>query len=115
MQRNTRYLSAMTDQFNQAKDKVTTLTKDPGNEVKLKMYALFKQVKSKERYCGEESEEYKEGDMPGKKCRNQCEILTILKRMPEILQCIMVTSTDVLYILALYRGKLLIETSCQAE
>ncbi|XP_028392030.1 enoyl-CoA delta isomerase 2, mitochondrial-like [Dendronephthya gigantea] len=43
MQRHTRYLSAMSEQFNQAKEKVPTLTKDPGNEVKLKMYALFKQ------------------------------------------------------------------------
>ena len=40
----TRYLSGMSDQFNQAKENVTKLTQDPGNEAKLKMYALFKQV-----------------------------------------------------------------------
>ena len=34
----------MSDQFNQAKENVTKLTQDPGNEAKLKMYALFKQV-----------------------------------------------------------------------
>ncbi len=44
MQRSTRYLSGMSDQFNRAKENVSTLTQDPGNEVKLKMYALFKQV-----------------------------------------------------------------------
>ena len=43
MQRSARYLSGISDQFNQAKEKVPTLTQDPGNEVKLKMYALFKQ------------------------------------------------------------------------
>ena len=43
MQRNgARYLSGM--QFNEAKENVSKLTQDPGNEVKLKMYALFKQV-----------------------------------------------------------------------
>ncbi|XP_038076462.1 enoyl-CoA delta isomerase 2-like isoform X2 [Patiria miniata] len=31
-------------EFTAAKDRVGTLTQDPGNEVKLKMYALFKQV-----------------------------------------------------------------------
>ena len=30
--------------FQAAKDRVSTLTQDPGNDVKLKMYALFKQV-----------------------------------------------------------------------
>ena len=30
--------------FTSAKDRVGTLSEDPGNEVKLKMYALFKQV-----------------------------------------------------------------------
>jgi hypothetical protein len=44
MQHSTRYLSGMSDQFNQAKENVTKLTQDPGNEAKLKMYALFKQV-----------------------------------------------------------------------
>lgn len=33
-------------QFEQAKSKVATLKKDPGNHVKLKIYALFKQVRS---------------------------------------------------------------------
>lgn len=32
------------EQFEQAKSKLSTLKKDPGNEVKLKIYALFKQV-----------------------------------------------------------------------
>lgn len=32
------------EQFEQAKNKLSTLKKDPGNEVKLKIYALFKQV-----------------------------------------------------------------------
>ena len=45
MQRSARYLSGISDQFNQAKENVATLTQDPGNEVKLKMYALFKQVR----------------------------------------------------------------------
>ena len=31
-------------EFSAAKERVGTLTQDPGNEVKLKMYALFKQV-----------------------------------------------------------------------
>ena len=31
--------------FHAAKDRVGTLTQDPGNDVKLKMYALYKQVK----------------------------------------------------------------------
>ena len=30
--------------FQAAKDRVGTLTQDPGNDVKLKMYGLFKQV-----------------------------------------------------------------------
>lgn len=32
------------EQFEQAKSKLSTLQTDPGNEVKLKIYALFKQV-----------------------------------------------------------------------
>lgn len=32
------------DQFNEAKGRLSTLKKDPGNDVKLKIYALFKQV-----------------------------------------------------------------------
>ena len=42
LQHNARYLSGM--QFNEAKENVSKLTQDPGNDVKLKMYALFKQV-----------------------------------------------------------------------
>ncbi|XP_056155473.1 enoyl-CoA delta isomerase 2, mitochondrial [Lampris incognitus] len=36
-------MGASVEQFNQAKDRLGTLKKDPGNEVKLKIYALFKQ------------------------------------------------------------------------
>lgn len=32
------------NEFNSAKDRVNTLKEDPGNEAKLKLYALFKQV-----------------------------------------------------------------------
>ena len=32
------------EQFEQAKGRMATLKKDPGNDVKLKIYALFKQV-----------------------------------------------------------------------
>ncbi|XP_046841815.1 enoyl-CoA delta isomerase 2-like [Xenia sp. Carnegie-2017] len=35
--------SAISHQFKEAKDKVGSLTQDPGNELKLKMNALFKQ------------------------------------------------------------------------
>lgn len=35
---------ATVDQFNEAKGRLSTLKKDPGNDVKLKIYALFKQV-----------------------------------------------------------------------
>uniref|UniRef100_A0A4W6FVF1 Enoyl-CoA delta isomerase 2 n=1 Tax=Lates calcarifer TaxID=8187 RepID=A0A4W6FVF1_LATCA len=35
---------ATVEQFEQAKNKLSTLKKDPGNEVKLKIYALFKQA-----------------------------------------------------------------------
>ena len=35
---------ATVEQFEGAKSKLSTLRKDPGNEVKLKIYALFKQV-----------------------------------------------------------------------
>ena len=44
VQQSSRHMSAMSDQFNQAKENVAKLTQDPGNEMKLKMYALFKQV-----------------------------------------------------------------------
>lgn len=32
------------EQFEQAKNKLSHLKKDPGNDMKLKIYALFKQV-----------------------------------------------------------------------
>ena len=48
MQSKARNLSSISDQFNQAKENVSKLTQDPGNAVKLKMYALFKQVKLQE-------------------------------------------------------------------
>ena len=35
---------ASVEQFEQAKNKLSSLQKDPGNKVKLKIYALFKQV-----------------------------------------------------------------------
>lgn len=35
---------ATVEQFEQAKGKLSALRNDPGNEVKLKIYALFKQV-----------------------------------------------------------------------
>jgi len=31
-------------QFDEAKDKITTLKEEPSNEIKLKIYALFKQA-----------------------------------------------------------------------
>ncbi|XP_077982955.1 enoyl-CoA delta isomerase 2-like [Glandiceps talaboti] len=37
-------MGAIDTEFQGAKDKLNTLTEDPGNEVKLKMYALFKQA-----------------------------------------------------------------------
>ncbi len=37
-------MGASVEEFNTAKEKLGTLKKDPGNEVKLKIYALFKQV-----------------------------------------------------------------------
>ncbi|XP_043082946.1 enoyl-CoA delta isomerase 2, mitochondrial [Puntigrus tetrazona] len=37
-------MGASVEDFNAAKDKLGTLKKDPGNEVKLKIYALFKQA-----------------------------------------------------------------------
>ncbi|XP_022073902.1 enoyl-CoA delta isomerase 2, mitochondrial [Acanthochromis polyacanthus] len=37
-------MAATVEQFEQAKSKLSTLKNDPGNEVKLKMYALFKQA-----------------------------------------------------------------------
>lgn len=36
---------ASVDDFNKAKGQLGTLKNDPGNEVKLKIYALFKQVR----------------------------------------------------------------------
>jgi len=33
-------------EFSSAKERSTTLKEDPGNEAKLKLYALFKQVKT---------------------------------------------------------------------
>ncbi|GLD56669.1 enoyl-CoA delta isomerase 2, mitochondrial-like isoform X2, partial [Lates japonicus] len=39
-----RTMGATVEQFEQAKNKLSTLKKDPGNEVKLKIYALFKQA-----------------------------------------------------------------------
>ncbi|XP_046850696.1 enoyl-CoA delta isomerase 2-like isoform X1 [Xenia sp. Carnegie-2017] len=38
-----RKFPAISHQFKEAKDKVGSLIQDPGNELKLKMYALFKQ------------------------------------------------------------------------
>ena len=37
--------SDVSDKFEKAKVELNTLKNDPGNEVKLKMYALFKQVR----------------------------------------------------------------------
>ncbi|TRY89133.1 hypothetical protein DNTS_018067 [Danionella cerebrum] len=37
-------MAASVEQFNAAKEKLSTLKKDPGNEVKLKIYGLFKQA-----------------------------------------------------------------------
>lgn len=37
-------MGATVEQFEQAKNKLSTLKEDPGNEVKLKIYALFKQA-----------------------------------------------------------------------
>ncbi|XP_059182928.1 enoyl-CoA delta isomerase 2, mitochondrial isoform X2 [Centropristis striata] len=37
-------MGATVEQFEQAKNKLSSLQKDPGNEVKLKIYALFKQA-----------------------------------------------------------------------
>ena len=40
-----RYSSTLQDDFEKAKDRLNTLQDDPGNETKLKIYALFKQVR----------------------------------------------------------------------
>lgn len=41
----TRFLSTNADvEFKQAQEKLNTLKTEPGNDVKLKIYALFKQV-----------------------------------------------------------------------
>ena len=37
-------LFASAADLEQAKERVTTLTEDPGNDIKLKLYALYKQV-----------------------------------------------------------------------
>lgn len=39
-------MGASVEEFNAAKEKLGALKKDPGNEVKLKIYALFKQVRN---------------------------------------------------------------------
>ena len=36
--------NSVSKQFEEAKEKITTLTEEPGNDVKLKLYALFKQA-----------------------------------------------------------------------
>lgn len=38
------WAGATVEQFEQAKSKLSTMKNDPGNEAKLKIYALFKQV-----------------------------------------------------------------------
>ena len=42
--------SSISQKFDKAKDQLNSLKNDPGNEVKLKMYALFKQVNLKKLY-----------------------------------------------------------------
>lgn len=37
--------SSLDEDFNKAKEQSTNLSEDPGNEVKLQMYSLFKQVR----------------------------------------------------------------------
>ena len=37
-------MGAFDAEFAKAKERLNTLKEDPGNEIKLKMYALFKQV-----------------------------------------------------------------------
>lgn len=44
-------MAASVEDFNQAKVQLGTLKNDPGNEVKLKIYALFKQVKINRLFC----------------------------------------------------------------
>jgi len=39
-------MAASVEDFNRAKEKLGTLKEDPGNQVKLKIYALFKQVRN---------------------------------------------------------------------
>lgn len=39
-----RHMQASQEDFDKAQNDLKTLKKDPGNEVKLKLYALFKQV-----------------------------------------------------------------------
>ena len=40
-----RYSSTLQNDFEKAKERLNTLKEDPGNETKLKIYALFKQVR----------------------------------------------------------------------
>ncbi|XP_045900993.1 enoyl-CoA delta isomerase 2-like isoform X3 [Micropterus dolomieu] len=42
---------ATVQQFEEAKSKLSALKNDPGNEVKLKIYALFKQDEARQQYC----------------------------------------------------------------
>lgn len=37
-------MSNLSKEFHDAQSKLTTLAKDPGNDAKLKLYGLFKQV-----------------------------------------------------------------------
>uniref|UniRef100_A0A8C2FFG5 ACB domain-containing protein n=1 Tax=Cyprinus carpio TaxID=7962 RepID=A0A8C2FFG5_CYPCA len=46
LHRSAAVMGASVEEFNAAKEKLGALKKDPGNEVKLKVYALFKQVRS---------------------------------------------------------------------
>ena len=43
--RCTTRMMSVDEKFRQAKENIGKLTQDPGNDVKLKMYALFKQVR----------------------------------------------------------------------
>uniref|UniRef100_A0A8C1P007 Enoyl-CoA delta isomerase 2 n=1 Tax=Cyprinus carpio TaxID=7962 RepID=A0A8C1P007_CYPCA len=44
LHRSAAVMGASVEEFNAAKEKLGALKKDPGNEVKLKVYALFKQL-----------------------------------------------------------------------
>lgn len=41
-----RFSSTLQQDFEKAKDRLNTVKEEPGNETKLKIYALFKQVRS---------------------------------------------------------------------